>query len=131
MDSLDALLRQIECDEVIGKLSISPAELDSFLDLRDLPAFSSYWMELFNQVAAKKGASKTADTEPRVAQLRELCYRQAYSRWRSPDLAGYVSDDFGLIGDALALGIRPPAIERLLASYLSGVFPVRWNPTDH
>lgn len=81
-------------------------------------------MGVFRQVEAKKGVlGITGDAEGRITRLRELSYLQTFDRWHAPDLAAYVSDDFGLIGDALATGVSHPWLNALLHKYWTGEFP--------
>src|SRR6266498_944886 len=100
MDKLNKLLEMMEQGAILPKLSLEQEEIEATLDQRDDPKFAETWMNAFHQVEAKKGSKQ--DAEPRIGQLREMAYLQAYERWQSPDLAAYISDDFGLIGDALA-----------------------------
>ena len=78
-------------------------------------------MKIFNQIEVAKG--RKSDATSIVARLRELVYLQAYERWKSPDLAGYISDDFGLIGDALIIGYSHRWLNGLLDAYLDARFP--------
>lgn len=56
-------------------------------------------------------------------QIREAAYLRTISRWESPELAACVSDDFGLIADAVALGIEDPWIDGILKKYKAGEIP--------
>lgn len=105
MISLDALLQKMEVGEIIKGIQMPPADVDRMLEKRDDAIFSTRWTDLFTQVGEKKAAmGLTQDADSRVARLRERAFMQSYNRWKSPDLAAYISDDFGLIGDALAIG---------------------------
>src|SRR5262249_14776165 len=91
------------------------------LDQRDDPRFAETWMKAFRQIEMKKEDKQ--DAESRVRRLRELAYLQAYERWHSPDLPAYISDDFGLIGDALVTNYSHGWLNGLLGAYLDLKFP--------
>lgn len=121
MDKVSKLLDKMKQRSIIPKLSLEQEEIDAALDERDAPDFAESWMSAFRQVGAMKGC--TQDAEPRITQLREMAYVQAYERWQSPDLAAYISDDFGLIADSLALNTDNAWLNGLLHAYLTLRFP--------
>jgi hypothetical protein len=120
MDKIDKLLKRLE-QGLVSKLIIPHNEINKFLDERDEPFFTEAWMKAFRQIEVIKGGKHDAD--PRVSRLRELAYLQAYEQWQSPELAAYISDDFGLLGDALATGISVAWLNGLLDAYLNSKFP--------
>lgn len=121
MDRVSKLLQKMEQGSLLPKLVLEQSDIVAALDQRDHPLFGDAWMRAFRQVEMKKGGK--LDAEPRVGRLRELAYLQAYERWQSPDLAAYISDDFGLIGDALATNYNDEWLNGLLDAYLSLKFP--------
>jgi hypothetical protein len=121
MDKLRKLLQKMEHASIVPNLSLKQEEIEAALDQRDDPHFAETWMNAFRQIEAKKGSKQ--DAEPRIGQLREMAYLQSYERWQSPDLAAYISDDFGLIGDALATNYHNAWVNGLLHAYLSLRFP--------
>ncbi len=121
MDTLNQLLDKMEAGSLVPHLAINQDNVQSALEHRDNPRFDEPWMKAFRQVEASKGGKHDADS--RVTRLRELAYLQAYHRWGSPELAAYISDDFGLIGDALATGHSEGLPAALLATYESLQFP--------
>jgi hypothetical protein len=106
---------------LVPNLSLEQYEIVRALDQRDEPQFEDPWLRTYKQVEDKKGDHQDADT--RVGRLRELAYLQALDRWESPELAGYISDDFGLIGDALATDSVDDYLNGLLNAYLALRFP--------
>ena len=122
MDNVGKLLDQMEQGLLIPNLALSVEDIESALNQRDKPHFAQTWMNAFRQIERNKGGKEDAD--PRVTRLRELAYRQAFGRWHSPDLAAYISDDIGLIGDALAINHDDTWVNGLLDSYLSHQFPL-------
>ena len=123
MDHVRKLLEKLEQDSLISNLFLKQDEIQSVLDQRDDPLFDDKWMKTFLEIKTKKGGNK--DAEHLVSRLRELTYIQAYERWQSSELAACISDDFGLIGDALALGYSDDWLNGLLDEYLTLRFPHR------
>jgi hypothetical protein len=124
MKSLDSLISAIN-GGLIERLVI-PYEQDfeAVLDERDSEEFADKWMAAFRSVEAHKEASpKTPAFSDLITKIREAAYLHAFTRWKSPDLAAYISDDFGLIADALATETNDPWIMRLLQSYQDGAIP--------
>ncbi|HET6252153.1 MAG TPA: hypothetical protein VFE47_30990 [Tepidisphaeraceae bacterium] len=123
MEKLGLLLERMENGSPILHLMLKEEEVVAAVDERDDRSFADQWMSLFRQVEIIKGGRRDAD--PRVGRLRELAYLQAFERWRSSDLAAMISDDFGLIGDALAVGFEDESIKKILEQYLALKFPRR------
>ena len=121
MDKLDTLLEVLMQDTIISRLSLKPEEIESALDRRDEQPFDQTWARVFRDVEEIKGSWQ--DAEACVGQLRELAYMQAIERWGSADLSAYISDDFGLIADALAINYQNPLLNELLHMYLTLRFP--------
>jgi hypothetical protein len=109
---------------LIPNLSLSVELINDALDQRDEVLFSDQWMDVHGRLEARKQVTELAEpVEARVTRLRELAYLQAYHRWKSADLAAQVSDDFGLIGEALATGYSHPWLNALFFEYWMGRFP--------
>jgi hypothetical protein len=123
MDSIEELLTLLNEGQVIERISISTdQEIELILDSREREDFSSQWMESFDNVESQKSSMENRLAES-VAQIRKVAYLKSYARWKSPDLAAYISDDFGLIADAIAMSIADPRLDLLLNSYLAGAVP--------
>jgi hypothetical protein len=100
------------------------------LEHRDDPAFEQRWMACHARLEhVTEGL--TPDARATILRVREQTYRRTFSVTQSPDLAGYVSDDFDLIARALAAELQDPWIEQLLARYLAGELPGADNVDPH
>jgi len=95
---------------------------DDHLELRDKPRFADAWMASYSRVESAV-ASLSAGSRSAIDRIRETAYRETFDLSQSPDLAGYVSDDFGLISEAIVAGIDDPWVEGLLDCYISGRVP--------
>lgn len=89
---------------------------------RDASAFADEWMQAF-----ERWAQDTAVAEEEVLRAcREQAFKQTLALTGEPELAGYVSDDIGLIGAALLQGTANDSfVDQLLESYRQGRLPLR------
>lgn len=91
---------------------------DAALDARDSGAFDDGWRESNDKLAAGYPVDETATME-----VREAAFKTVFRLTANPDLAAYVSDDFGLITQANLHGAEIAFIGRLWDSYVHGIFP--------
>ena len=123
MDSQDSLLLLLSDGRLVESLNVDPeSSVEGILDARDSENFSSRWMGIFKSIDSQKSKISKVQSE-RSTKIRELAFLRAYSRWKSSDLATYISDDFGLIADTAALGIDQPWVEDMLGKYKHGEIP--------
>lgn len=91
---------------------------DAELDARDTHEFESAW---------KSSYEKLHELSPFESQItrdiREYAFKQTFRITRNAELAGYVSDDCGLISTALENNVQIEFINNLWDSYLKGNFP--------
>lgn len=123
MDSQDRLLSMIADENIIEAISIPmDSSVDQILDDRDSEEFSQRWMAVFNVVESHKDGMNESQSVLST-RIRKAAYLRAYARWKLPELAAFVSDDFGLIADAAATGVDDPWVNAMLQSYRKGVIP--------
>jgi hypothetical protein len=123
MESQDRLLALINEDQLIERLNVgSESSIDQILDARDAPEFVVLWMKAYASIESRKREIDDVQSDLST-QIRKVAYLRAYARWKSPDLAAYISDDFGLFADAAALCVDEPWIEEMLRKYKSGEVP--------
>jgi hypothetical protein len=121
MEALARLIDVIKSGRLVDALPIDDGDVDRWLELRDDATFSRQWMSVDRDLETRKKQVKY-DEEP-VTKLRELVFEQVFARWRPSDLAAYISDDFGLVGDALLLNVDNSWLNGLFAMYSAGVLP--------
>lgn len=105
----------------ILELDLDSEEVESHLGARDDLEFSERWMEAF---ASLNGRDNTLDASSDA--VREAAYVTAYQKWKSPDLAALVSDDFGLIYGLLISDREDQFVQGLAEAY----FLLRTFPTE-
>lgn len=98
--------------------------VDEMLDSRDSHNFEKDWLQVSHEIEHREKLNPLP--EPTLAELdkiRETAYKAVFSVTENSDLAAYVSDDFELIGKALALNFNDEWLTRLWSTYLKGSFP--------
>ncbi|MFB4323150.1 hypothetical protein RB298_12515 [Priestia sp. BR_2] len=88
------------------------------LDARDTHEFDSAWNSCYEKL------HELCPSESQTTRdIREYAFKQTFRITRNAELAGYVSDDWGLISTALENSIQIEFINNLWDSYLKGNFP--------
>lgn len=102
----------------------SAGEVEDLLDYRDRGEFDSRWQLSFEGLEAERRRQPfdAAQTEV-LSRIRELAFREAFSRCASADIAGYVSDDLELIALSRMLGVHDDFVAELWAVYERGELP--------
>lgn len=97
---------------------LNATEIDAYLGSREKAPFDSDWSWAYQEVEDRKNQlSKTTlqEIENLNEKLRKTVFKNIIKITDSPDLAGYISDDFGLIFDAFS-------ISSLKKSWVFGLF---------
>lgn len=94
--------------------------IEEMLDARDVREFDALWTAANAEVEA---AAEKVDSDDNPYEVSRLAYAAAFDATGSGDLAGYVSDDFELLGRALASHASSDFLCSLWAAYASGDFP--------
>lgn len=91
------------------------------LGQRDQTEFDNAWTESQRALSSKPYLNRADEIE--ITNLRESVFKSVFRLTSDAEAAGYVSDDFGLIGEAVAKDCHNEWIEWLLKVYRSGRFP--------
>jgi hypothetical protein len=91
------------------------------LGQRDQTEFDNAWTESLRALSSKPYLNRADEIE--ITNLRESVFKSVFRLTSDAEAAGYVSDDFGLIGEAVAKDCHNEWIEWLLKVYRSGRFP--------
>ena len=70
-------------------------------------------MRVYQAVEALKTGNVVDDTR----EIEEKAYLTVYEKSEDDELAGYISDDFGLIADSRRLGCSDQWLDKLIACY--------------
>lgn len=85
---------------------LNSTEIDAYLGSREKSPFDSDWSGAYQEVEDRKNQlSETTfqEIESLNEKLRETVFKNIIKITDNPDLAGYISDDFGLIFDAFSI----------------------------
>lgn len=116
--TLDQLLAVIRDGHFLESIFVLEINWDERLDARDTPSFDEAWSDSY-----KRLNDNSSQESEKVGEIRELAFKETYKITENPDLAGYVSDDLGLIAKALECHVEDPFITQLWEAYAQGIFP--------
>ena len=118
-DMEDIAARLVEVLDALDLKESADADIDAYLDARDEDPFDSDWLSAHQELESRKRgldeASSCASWNAPTG-LRERVFKRVLGQ-AGDDIAGYISDDFGLMFDALAM-------DDLEASWVFGLYEV-------
>ncbi|WKL01392.1 hypothetical protein Q0F98_32995 [Paenibacillus amylolyticus] len=119
---VEKLLLDLNEGRILTQQTFEGLDVEVYLDERDASVFADEWMQAF-----ERWARVTAVAEEEVLRAcREQAFKQTLALIGEPELAGYVSDDIGLIGAALLQDVMQDSfVNQLLESYRQGRLPLR------
>ncbi|WP_339302800.1 hypothetical protein [Paenibacillus sp. FSL R5-0519] len=119
---VEKLLSELNEGPILTQQTFEGLDVEVYLDDRDASTFADEWMQSF-----ERWAQATAVAEEEVLRAcREQAFKQTLALTGEPELAGYVSDDLGLIGAALLQDmVNDIFVNKLLESYRQGRLPLR------
>lgn len=118
MVSANEILSIISDHRFLERIFHKKVDWDMELDARDADDFAETWSASYNKVNAI-GVSE----DKVITEIRESVFKQVFRLTQNPDLAGYVSDDFGLVAMAFENKMDDAHINNLWKSYTKGTFP--------
>lgn len=121
IDSLIALKNRIQQDGFFEAVVSGVNDWDEVLDERDEEGFDSAWSDAFEKLNSLEYSS--VDDEKIVSDIRESVFKKIYALTQSSDVAGYISDDIGLVADSISKSCNIEWVERLFELYCAGKFP--------
>lgn len=119
MKEVQAIIDRIQSDQLLTE-AMFEVDLDAALDLRDAPPFETAWMAAYKKLP---DADIPEDLKGLHQEIRKAAFLKTMQLTQSPELAGYVSDDFGLIASSLMLDVSDPWLNTLWKEYDAGNFP--------
>lgn len=103
----------------LSKIDYENLDIDELLEQRECNPFDCEWMRVYRAIEALKVNQQVDDT----TEIREKAFMIVYDQSSSDELAGYVSDDFGLIADSKALHYSDGWLSKLIACYQKATIP--------
>jgi len=121
---LEHIIARIEDGTLLGSSLFDDLDVFAALDSRDRSDFDAQWVRVASDVKSLANEFPVAqDDAELVDRIRERAFLTVYSHTCNPDLCGYVSDDFGLIAEAIVLSYQDTWLNGLWLAYKKGVFP--------
>ena len=108
--------------ELLDKLSqinYEELDIDDFLDQRDSDPFDIEWVRVYQALEELKKGKTVADTR----EIEKKAYITVYEKSENDELAGYISDDFGLIADSKRLNYSDEWLKKLISCYENARIP--------
>lgn len=108
--------------ELLNKLNnikYEELDIDEILDKRESDPFDSEWMRVYQAIKELKKGKKFDHT----TDIEEKAYITVYEKTDNDELAGYISDDFGLIADSKTLNYSDEWLDKLVACYEKAIIP--------
>lgn len=119
MDYLLLLIAKIDSGTLLSPATFD-VDIDEALDQRDQPDFDTEWMRVNNAI---QSLDIPSEGKPPLDRLREIAFKKTFRTTGNAELAGYVSDDFGLLGAGLLVGLDDDWLNAMWAEYRNERFP--------
>lgn len=97
-------------------------DIELILDYRDEADFDGEWIRNYNAIDEKKDLIDLESKEL-IEEIREVSFKAVYDAAQSGELAAYVSDDFGLMAEALVVNYNDEWLNALGKTYVEGKIP--------
>ncbi len=103
----------------LDKIGYEKLDIDEILDQRENNPFDSEWVRVYQAVEELKKDKDVDDT----TDIRKKAFIIVYEQSDCDELAGYISDDFGLIADSKKLNYSDEWLDKLIACYEKAIIP--------
>lgn len=101
--------------------SYDESDFDDILDERDEEYFSDVWMNNYNEV--EKIAKEKSIDKSFSNMMREKSFKIILEKTQNSDLASYISDDFGLLCNAIDVKHNSGWLKALWCEYQNNKIP--------
>ncbi|WGV60066.1 hypothetical protein QIH01_02685 [Brevibacillus brevis] len=118
MKTASEILSIISHDSFLENVFHKDVDWDAKLDARDAVGFDVAWISSYKKVDQVAPSENTV-----IREIREFVFKETFRVTQNSEVAGYASDDFGLISKAFENKINIEFINKLWDSYLQGEFP--------
>ena len=109
----------IELLNKLNNINYEELDIDEFLNKRDIEPFDSNWVRVY-QIIEELKKGRTIDS---TRDIEKKVYIIVYEQTGNNELAGYISDDFGLIANSKILGYTEEWLEKLISCYENSLLP--------
>ena len=124
MNKLEELKKLLLIGELLSKNTFTIDDIDFILDSRDTDAFDSEWIRNYNIIKEKEDKRLSImENKEIIKSICEIAYKMTYEATQSSDLASYISDDYGLIAEALIIDYKDDWVNALAKEYVEERIP--------
>lgn len=106
--------------KTLQEINYEELDIDEILDHRDSEPFDNNWVRVYQTIETikeKTGCISNSDG------VREKAFKMVYELSGCGELAGYISDDFGLIADGKMLKYSDEWLDKLVSCYEKLIIP--------
>jgi hypothetical protein len=122
--TLEDLKKRLSGSKTFNRKMLADLDYDAVLDGRDSPPFDSEWVRVDKVVRSTQKDSRLSDEQwELIDEIRHIAFTQTAKFAGQHEICSYVSDDFGLIATALALGHDDNWLTALWSSYKNCTIP--------
>jgi hypothetical protein len=122
--TLQDLKSHLEGNTIFNKNIFADIDYNAVLDERDKPPFDTEWVRVDKVVNSTKKDNRLSDDQWQlIDEIRYIAFMKTGEFAGQHEICSYISDDFGLIATALALGYEDDWLNALWASFKGGKIP--------
>lgn len=103
----------------LNNIHYEELDIDEILDKRESNPFDCEWIRVYQAVEELKNGKNVDDN----TDIRKKAYIIVYEKSNNDELAGYISDDFGLIADSKTQNYSDKWLDKLIACYEKEIIP--------
>ena len=119
MNKINQLEKLLLTGKLLSKDIFKIEDIDLILDSRDEECFDDEWIRNYNSIKSiETKIVINSENEATIETICEISYKITYEATKSSDLAGYISDDFGLIAEALLIDYKDDWLNALASEYV-------------
>ena len=109
----------VELLNKLNNIQYEELDIDDILDKRESDPLDSEWMRVYREIKELKKGKKFDDT----TEIEKKAFVTVYEKSHNDELAGYISDDFGLIADGKVLNYADEWLDKLAVCYEKAIIP--------
>jgi len=113
--------RRIHTEGFFEAVIASVEDWNALLAQRDDERFDTEWCSSYQ--ALLNIPYRSLEDEEAAARFREHVFKKVFALTGSSEVSGYISDDFGLIMDAVLKVSNNAWASLIFSNYIEGVFP--------
>lgn len=98
---------------MLNNINYEDIDIDEFLDKRENKTFDSEWIRVYNNIEKLKKNKNIKDNK----DICKKAYIIVFEKTECDELAGYISDDFGMISDSKMLNYSDEWLNKLIDCY--------------